>query len=79
MDQNLKKIIPFVKKYKKNAILNIIYNTFYALFSTLLMVSLIPTLRVLFEEKKGDEAEIKLPTYEGIGKLGDYLGEYSNF
>jgi subfamily B ATP-binding cassette protein MsbA len=79
MDQNLKKIIPFVKKYKRNAILNVIYNTFYALFSTLLMVSLIPTLRVLFDEKKGDEEEIKLPIYEGIGKLGDYLGDYSNF
>lgn len=79
MDQNLKKIIPFVKKYKRNAILNVIYNTFYALFSTLLMVSLIPTLRVLFEEKKGDEEVIKLPIYEGIGKLGDYLGDYSNF
>ncbi len=79
MDQNLKKIIPFVKKYKRNAILNVIYNTFYALFSTLLMVSLIPTLRVLFEDKKCDEEVIKLPTYEGIGKLGDYLGDYSNF
>ena len=79
MDENLKKIIPFVKKYKRNAILNIIYNTFYALFSTLLMVSLIPTLRVLFDEKKEKEEVLKLPVYESIGKLGDYLGELSNY
>ena len=52
MDENLKKIIPFAIKYKKNAILNIFFNVFYAFFSTLLMVVLIPTLDVRLIETK---------------------------
>lgn len=76
MDQNLKKIIPFVKKYKRNAILNIVYNIFYALFSTLLMVTLIPTLKVLFDKTKQVAVE---PKYEEITKLGSYLSDYFNY
>ena len=76
MDQNLKKIIPFVKKYKRNAILNIVFNIFYALFSTLLMVTLIPTLNVLFDKTKQVFIE---PQYEGFGKIGKYLNNYFNY
>ena len=50
MDQNLKKIIPFALKYKKNAILNVVFNVFYAFFSSILMVTLIPILNVLFKQ-----------------------------
>ena len=76
MDQNLKKIIPYIKKYKNNVILNIIYNVFYALFSTLLFVSLIPTLKVLFGLSKKVYIE---PNYEGITKIGVYLSDYFNY
>ena len=76
MDQNLKKIIPFVKKYKRNAVLNIVFNIFYALFSTLLMITLIPTLNVLFDKTKQVLVE---PQYEGFGKLGKYLNNYFNY
>ncbi|MFY7938148.1 MAG: ABC transporter transmembrane domain-containing protein, partial [Flavobacterium sp.] len=76
MDQNLKKIIPYIKKYKNNVILNIIYNVFYALFSTLLFVSLIPTLKVLFGLSKKVYTE---PNYEGITKIGVYLSDYFNY
>ncbi|POS02081.1 ATP-binding cassette, subfamily B, MsbA [Flavobacterium croceum DSM 17960] len=76
MDQNLKKILPYVAKYKKNVILNTIFNVFYALFSTLLMVTLIPTLQVLF----GKENQVyKKPIYKGFTKIGAYFGDYFNY
>ncbi len=76
MDQNLKKIIPFALKYKKNAILNVIFNVFYAFFSTVLMVSLIPTLDVLFKQT---EKVIKKPEYSGIADLSNFGQEYLAF
>jgi subfamily B ATP-binding cassette protein MsbA len=76
MDQNLKKIIPFALKYKKNAILNVVFNVFYAFFSTILMVSLIPTLDVLFKQT---EKVIKKPEYSGIADISNYGQEYLAF
>lgn len=76
MDQNLKKIIPFALKYKKNAILNVVFNVFYAFFSTILMVSLIPTLDVLFKQT---EKVIKKPEYSGIADISNFGQEYLAF
>ena len=76
MDNNLKKLIPFALKYKKNVILNIIFNIFYALFSTLGMVSIIPTLKVLFKET---EQVTVYPLYNGIGFLGKYGEDVLNY
>ena len=76
MDQNLKKIIPFALKYKKNAILNVVFNVFYAFFSTVLMMSLLPTLDVLF---KLTEKVIKKPEYTGIGEISRFSQEYLAF
>ena len=76
MDSNLKKLIPFALKYKNNVILNIVFNIFYALFSTLGMVSIIPTLKVLFKET---EQVTVHPTYNGIGYLGKYGEDLLNF
>ena len=70
MDDNLKKIIPYVKKYKTNVVWNIIFNTLYAIFSTLGFVMIIPVMNVLFGE---DEKITKLPTYQGIWKIKEYL------
>ena len=70
MDDNLKKFIPYVKKYKTNVVWNIIFNTLYAIFSTLGFVMIIPVMNVLFGE---DEKVTKLPEYEGIWKLKEYL------
>ena len=76
MDNNLKKLIPFAIKYKKNVILNIVFNVFYALFSTLGMVSIIPTLKVLF----GETEEVTVhPTYKSIGYLGKYGEDLLNY
>ena len=35
MDENLKKIVPYLKEYKINTVSNIIFNILYALFSAL--------------------------------------------
>lgn len=76
MDNNLKKLIPFALKYKKNVILNIVFNIFYAFFSTLGMVSIIPTLKVLFKET---EEVTVYPTYKSVGNLGRYAEDLLNF
>ncbi|WP_298137224.1 ABC transporter ATP-binding protein [Flavobacterium sp.] len=72
MDQNLKKIIPFAKKYKSNVVWNVIYNILYALFGTIGMVMIFPVLKVLF----GNEEKItELPVYEGITTIDSYLND----
>lgn len=76
MDNNLKKLIPFALVYKKDIILNIVYNIFYALFSTLLMVSMIPTLNVIFGLNKKITIE---PTFRGIGEIKSFSEDYLNY
>jgi ATP-binding cassette, subfamily B, bacterial MsbA len=78
MDENLKKIIPFAKKYKPNVIGNISFNILYALFGTLGMVFIMPVLSVLFDERKEDVVE--LPEYDGfinaLGNWQEYIAYY---
>jgi subfamily B ATP-binding cassette protein MsbA len=76
MDSNLKKLLPFALKYKNHIYMNVFFNIFYALFSTLLMVSMIPTLNVLFGLTK---KVYKEPTYEGIGHIKAYAEEFLNY
>lgn len=80
MDENLKKIFPFAKKYKSNVIANIGFNILYALFGTLGMVFIMPVLSVLFDENKKDVVE--LPKYEGfftaLSNWQDYITYYVN-
>ena len=64
MDENLKKIIPYAKKYKSNVVKNVGFNILYALFGTLGMVFIMPVLSVLFDERKTEI--IKLPEYTGF-------------
>lgn len=76
MDENLKKIIPFALKYKKDIVMNIVYNIFYAFFSTLLMVSMIPTLNVIFGLNKKITTE---PVFTGIGEIKSFAEDYLNY
>ncbi|AXG75141.1 ABC transporter ATP-binding protein [Flavobacterium arcticum] len=69
-----KKIFRFAKPYKKYAALNIFFNIFYALFSALSFVSLIPMLDVLFGEDK--DKVVEKPVYTGILEVGDYVKAY---
>ena len=73
MDENFKKIIPYLKPYKSSVILNIIFNILYALFSTLSFISLIPMLDVLFKDA---EKVVKKPVYTGIWDITSYGKEY---
>jgi subfamily B ATP-binding cassette protein MsbA len=72
----LKKLSRFILPYKRYGILNIISNIFYALFSTLAMVSLMPMINVLFGEGK---KVYEKPSYSGITGLKDYLENYINY
>ncbi len=72
----LKKLSRFLLPYKRYAILNIICNVFYAFFSTLAMVSLMPMINVLFGE--GEKVHTK-PNYEEIDSIKDYAETYLNY
>lgn len=49
MDENLKKIFPYIRPYKLHVVWNIFFNVLFAFFSTLSFIALIPMLQVLFE------------------------------
>jgi ATP-binding cassette, subfamily B, bacterial MsbA len=71
-----KKILRFAIPYKRFAILNIICNIFYALFSTLSFLALIPVIQILFDKTKRVAVE---PEWAGLGSLKDYVIDYFNF
>lgn len=73
MDDNLKKIIPFLKPYKTNVVWNIIFNIFYALFSTLSFIALIPMLDVLFKDA---EKVIVKPKFTSIWEITSFGKDY---
>jgi len=72
----LKKLSRFIVPYKRYGILNIISNIFYALFSTLAMLSLMPMINVLFGD--GKKVTTK-PLYNGIGDLKRYTEDSINY
>ncbi|MDN6280408.1 MAG: ABC transporter ATP-binding protein/permease [Psychroflexus sp.] len=73
-----RKILRFAKPYKKYAVLNIIANVFYALFSALSFVALIPMLDVLFGDKDAKKIEVE-PVYQGLGSAKDFFKDYLSF
>jgi ATP-binding cassette, subfamily B, bacterial MsbA len=73
MDKNIKKIVPFVKPYQFHVIWNVIYNLLYALFSTLSFISLIPMMKVLFNNA---ERVNEIPVYKGIFDILNYANDY---
>lgn len=72
-----KKILEFARPYKHFAFLNILFNIFYALFSTLAFLSFIPMLQVLFQEQ---DPVFQKPVWNGSGEgLKDFLTDYANY
>lgn len=73
-----KKILKFATPYRRYAILNIIANIFYALFSALSFIALIPMLDVLFA---GDNKKkvTEMPTYEGLSSAKDFFKDYLSY
>lgn len=76
MFSSFKKILWFGNKFKKYALLNILFNALYALFSALSFVSLIPMLNVLF---KTNEKRYTPAQYEGLLKIQTYLKDSLNY
>jgi subfamily B ATP-binding cassette protein MsbA len=72
----IKKLSRFILPYKRYAILNIICNIFYALFSTLAMLSLMPMINVLFGES---EKITEKPVFTGFGEFLDFTENYLNY
>ncbi|WP_298311686.1 ABC transporter ATP-binding protein [uncultured Aquimarina sp.] len=71
-----KQILRFAKPYKSFGILNIICNIFYALFSALSFIALIPMLKVLFNKEK--DTVYPEPVWKGIASSKDYLMDSLN-
>jgi subfamily B ATP-binding cassette protein MsbA len=73
MDSNFKKIIPFTNPYRSHVVWNVIFNIFYALFSTLSFIALIPMMDVLFgtTEKINEK-----PVLESIFDIIKFSKEY---
>ena len=69
-------IIHFAKPYMGYAWLNIIANVFYALFGTLAFLSLMPMLKVLFQN--ATKVSIK-PEFQGLGNIGQYGEDLMNY
>ena len=72
-----KKILQYAKPYKLYAVLNIIFNIFYAIFSALSFYVLMPLLQVIFGEDQNKE--IIEPVYKGFTSLGEYMNDYFSF
>ena len=71
-----KRIMRFAIPYKRFAILNIICNIFYALFSALTLLALIPVIRILFDKT---QRVAVAPKWEGLGGAKDYLVDSFNY
>lgn len=76
MMRDFRKIMHFGWAHKGYALLNVLCNIFYALFSALAFVSLIPMLNVLF---KTTEVVRTPPTYEGLVSLEAFLKQSMNY
>ena len=76
MMRDFRKIMRFGWAYRGFALLNIVFNILYALFSALSFVSLIPMLNVLF---KTTEPIIQKPDYNGIASLESFLKGNMNY
>ncbi|MBP0904056.1 ABC transporter ATP-binding protein [Mariniflexile gromovii] len=75
--KNFKRFLKYLIPHKKFQILSIVFNILYALFSSISMLSLLPMVKVLFEE--GDKLREK-PVFNGIEDLDlNYLENYLNY
>ena len=71
-----KKIFAYAGPYKIFIGLNVFFNIFYALFSAISFIAMVPMLNVLFGETPKVDT---LPTYTGLSGLKDYLTNRINY
>ena len=70
------KVLKYGLEYSYFAVLNILFNILYAIFSALAFVSFIPMLDVLFKQTK---KVYEVPIYSGIGNIREYAENYFNY
>ena len=70
------RVLKYGLDYSYFAVLNIIFNILYAIFSALAFVSFIPMLDVLFKQTKKVYIE---PNYTGIRDIKEYAENYFNY
>ena len=76
--ESYKKIFPFIKPYRINAVMNVVFNILYALFSSLSMVSLFPMLNILFAKQQTVTVKPVLHSFADFGGfLKDSLSYYA--
>ena len=71
-----KKILKYAYPYKQYALLNIFFNSLYALFSALSMVAFIPLLEVLFQNTK---KVFEKPIYNNYESIKSYLEDWLSY
>ncbi|QDO94219.1 ABC transporter ATP-binding protein [Formosa sediminum] len=75
--KNFKRFLKYLVPYRKHQFLSILFNILYAFFSSISMLSLLPMVKVLFEE--GEKLRVK-PVYNGIKDFDlNYLENYLNY
>lgn len=72
-----RKILHYAKPYKLYAVLNVVFNVFYAIFSALSFYVLMPLLQVIFGDDQNKE--ITEPVYTGFTSLGEYMNDFFSF
>jgi len=70
------KILRFGIPYRRYALLNVFFNIFYALFSALAYIAMIPMMQILFGTTK--KIYIK-PTYQGLTNIKSFLEDFFNY
>ena len=75
--KNFKRFLKYLVPYKKYQFLSITFNILYALFSSISMLSLLPMIKVLFEE--GEKLTEK-PVFRGFKDFDlNYFEDFLNF
>ena len=72
-----RKILQYAKPYKLYAVLNIIFNIFYAIFSALSFIVLMPLFQVIF--KTDEKIMYEEPVFKGFTSGMEYLNDYFNY
>ncbi|HMR16369.1 ABC transporter ATP-binding protein [Mariniflexile maritimum] len=75
--KNFKRFLKYLIPYKKQQILSILFNILYALFSSISMLSLLPMIKVLFDEGKKIKVKPVLNSYKDFDL--NYIEDYLNY
>ncbi|HLU81100.1 MAG TPA: ABC transporter ATP-binding protein, partial [Flavobacteriaceae bacterium] len=82
-NSNFYNIMRYALPYKRFGVLSIVCNIFYALFSTLSFVALIPVIQILFDKQKRVTQkpvwDDSLSFFESIAQIKDYAIGYFNY